>query len=208
MCFGDSLTWGMNPGSDARHEFEDRWPNALAAGLNGQARAIEEGLNGRFTVYDDPASQESRNGAEVLPVLLASHSPLDLVIILLGTNDLQWIGPRRAFDAMWGMARLIEIVQRFSYRTGMPTPDVLIVSPPHLGHTDNPDYLLYYPDAIEESRKLAGFYARIAGEMNCHFFDAATVSAPSPIDGCHLDAANTRAIGQGLVPHARRILGL
>ena len=141
-------------------------------------------------------------------MLLASHSPLDLVIILLGTNDLQWIGPRRAFDAMWGMARLIEIVQRFSYRPGMPIPEVLVVSPPHLGQTDNSDYHLYYPDAIEESRKLARFYARIAGEMKCHFFDAASVSAPSSIDGCHLDAANTRAIGQGLVPHVRRILGL
>ena len=59
LCFGDSLTWGMIPGSDARHEFEDRWPNALAAGLNGQARVIEEGLNGRFTVYDDPASKNA-----------------------------------------------------------------------------------------------------------------------------------------------------
>jgi lysophospholipase L1-like esterase len=195
-------------GYDARHDFENRWPNALVAGLNGKARVIEEGLNGRFTVYDDPASEECRNGAEILPVLLASHSPLDMVIILLGTNDLQWIGPRRAFDAMWGMARLIEIVQRFSYRPGMPRPEVLMVSPPHLGQTDNPDYQLYYPDAIEESRKLAGFYARIAGGMNCHFFDAASVSAPSPIDGCHLDVANTRAIGQGLVPHVRRILGL
>jgi lysophospholipase L1-like esterase len=198
----------MIPGSDARHDFEDRWPNALGTGLGGKARVIEEGLNGRFTVYDDPASEECRNGAEVLPVLLASHSPLDLVIILLGTNDLQWIGPRRAFDAMWGMARLIEIAQRFSYRAGMPTPDVLIVSPPHLEPTDNPDYQLYYPDAIEESRKLAGFYARIAGEMKCHFFDAASVSVPSPIDGCHLDAANTRAIGQGLVPQVSGILGL
>jgi lysophospholipase L1-like esterase len=198
----------MIPGSDERHAFEDRWPNALAAGLGGQARAIEEGLNGRFTVHDDPASEECRNGADVLPMLLASHSPLDLAIILLGTNDLQWIGPRRAFDAMWGMARLIEIVQRFGYRTGMPTPEILVVSPPHLGQTANPDYQLYYPDAIEESRKLAGFYARIASEMKCHFFDAASVSAASPIDGCHLDAANTRAIGIDLVPHVRRILGL
>lgn len=198
----------MIPGSDARHEFEDRWPNVLASGLAGKAHVIEEGLNGRFTVYDDPASEECRNGAEVLPMLLASHSPLDLVIILLGTNDLQWIGPRRAFDAMWGVARLVEIVQRFGYRSGMPTPEVLVVSPPHLGPTDNPDYQLYYPDAIEESRKLAGFYARIAREMKCHFFDAASVSVACPIDGCHLDAMNTRAIGKGLVPQVRRILGL
>jgi len=198
----------MIPGSDERHAFEDRWPNVLAVGLQGAARVIEEGLNGRFTVYDDPASEECRNGAEVLPMLLASHSPLNLVIIMLGTNDLQWIGPRRAFDAMWGMARLIEIVQRFGYRPGMPTPEVLVLSPPHLGPTDNADYQHYYPDAIEESRKLARFYARIAGEMKCHFFDAAAVSAPSPIDGCHLDAANTRAIGTALVPVARRILGV
>ena len=198
----------MIPGSDERHDFEDRWPNVLAAGLAGAVRVVEEGLNGRFTVYDDPASQECRNGAEVLPVMLASHSPLDLVIFLLGTNDLQWIGPRRAFDAMWGMARLIEIVQHFGYRPGFPVPKILVMSPPHLTPTDNADYQLYYAHAIEESQKLADFYARIAREMNCHFIDAAKVSRPSPIDGCHLDVANTRAIGAALVPEVRRILAV
>jgi hypothetical protein len=90
----------------------------------------------------------------------------------------------------------------------MSVPQVLVVSLPHLGHTDNPDYKLYYPDAIEESRKLAGFYARIAGEMRCHFFDAAAVTTASPMDGCHLDAENTRAIGTALVPMVQRVLAM
>jgi len=102
LAFGDSLTWGFQAGTWTRHAFEDRWPNVLAAGLGGKARVIEEGQNGRMTVHDDPYVLENRSGAEALPIFLSTHQPLDLVIIMLGSNDLKWEGRQRAIDAYLG----------------------------------------------------------------------------------------------------------
>ena len=89
LCFGDSLTWGYDPVGPGRHAHDVRWPSVLEAELGGKARVIAEGLNGRTTVFDDFAAGADRNGARVLPTLLTSHAPLDLVIIMLGTNDMK-----------------------------------------------------------------------------------------------------------------------
>lgn len=208
LAFGDSLTWGFQAGTFARHAFEDRWPNVLAAGLNGKARVIEEGQNGRMTVHDDPYVFENRSGAVALPIALSTHQPLDLVIIMLGTNDLKWEGRQRALEARLGMARLVEIVRSYAYKPGCAVPHILLMSPPHLGKTEDEDFAGYFEHAIAESKLLGPQYAKLAGETDCHFFDAASVAKADPTDGVHLDAANTRAIGTGLVPVVKGILSL
>jgi lysophospholipase L1-like esterase len=205
LAFGDSLTWGADAASLGRHAHADRWPNALAAGLGGHVRVIEEGLNGRMTVHEDPTVFECRNGAMALPMLLASHQPLDLVIIMLGTNDLKRF---RAIDAMWGMERLIEIVQSFPYNELYAKPQLLIISPPHVAMTQDEDFAAMFGHAIEESRKFAYHYERLAKLKNVHFFDAGRAAKADPVDGVHLDAANTRALGEALVPLVRSILKL
>ncbi len=208
LAFGDSLTWGFVAGEWTRHAFEDRWPNVLAAGLGGQARVVEEGQNGRTTVFDDETTFETRNGSVALPLLLVSHQPIDLVIIMLGTNDIKFAARCRAFDASMGMARLIEIVQKFSFLPSYKTPQILIVSPPALVKTDDEWFNDLWGHAIAESKLFAKHYARVAEEMNVHFFDAGTVAVADKTDGGHLDAANTRAIGAALVPVVRKILGV
>jgi lysophospholipase L1-like esterase len=208
LAFGDSLTWGFKAGIWTRHAFEDRWPNVLAAGLGGKARVIEEGQNGRMTVHDDPYVFENRSGAVALPIALSTHQPLDLVIIMLGTNDLKWEGRQRALEARLGMARLVEIVRTYPYKPGCGVPHILLMSPPHLGKTEDEDFAGYFEHAIAESKNLGFQYAKLAGETDCHFFDAASVAKADPTDGVHLDAANTRAIGTGLVPVVKGILSL
>jgi lysophospholipase L1-like esterase len=208
LAFGDSLTWGFQAGTWTRHPLEDRWPNVLAAGLGGKVRVIEEGQNGRMTVHDDPYVMENRNGAVALPVLLSTHQPLDLVIIMLGSNDLKWEGRQRAIDARLGMARLIEITRRHDYRPGCTVPELLLMSPPHLARTEDEDFAFYFEHAIAESKNLGYQYARLASEAGCHFFDAAGVASADPTDGIHLDVANTRAIGNALVPVVKGILSL
>lgn len=208
LAFGDSLTWGFKAGSWTRHAFEDRWPNVLAAGLEGKARVVEEGQNGRMTVHDDPYVFENRSGAVALPIALSTHQPLDLVIIMLGTNDLKWEGRQRALDARLGMARLVEIIRTYVYKPGGGVPQILLVSPPHLGKTENEDFTGYFEHAIAESKNLGAQYAKLSGETDCHFFDAASVAKADPTDGVHLDAANTRAIGRSLVPVVKGILSL
>lgn len=208
LAFGDSLTWGFKAGVWTRHDFEDRWPNVLAVGLGGKARVIEEGQNGRMTVHDDPYVFENRSGAVALPIALSTHQPLDLVIIMLGTNDLKWEGRQRALDARLGMARLVEIVRSYAYKPGCVVPHILLMSPPHLGKTEDEDFAGYFEHAIAESKNLGIQYAKLAGETDCHFFDAASVAKADPTDGVHLDAANTRAIDTGLVPVVKGILSL
>ena len=208
LAFGDSLTWGFMAGQWTRHKFEDRWPNVLAAGLGGKARVIEEGMNGRTTVFPDPTDIAERNGAVALPMLLTTHQPLDLVIIMLGTNDIKYANRCRAFDASMGMTRLIEIIQRFPWIKTASPPKILIMSPPALRQTADEWFNDLWGHAIEESKLFAKHYARVADEMGIHFFDAGSVAVADPTDGGHLDAGNTRKIGEALVPVVKTILSL
>jgi lysophospholipase L1-like esterase len=208
LAFGDSLTWGYVAGAATRHPFAVRWPNVLAAKLGPEVRVIEEGHNGRLTVHDDPTVNECRNGAVALPILLASHHPLDLVIIMLGSNDLKWAMRQRAFDAARGVARLVEITRRHMYTPGESVPEVLIVAPPALVETDDAYFDHLFTHAIAESRLFGKWYAETARELGCHFFDAASVAVADPVDGIHLDAANTIRIGEALAAPVRSILKL
>jgi len=208
LAFGDSLTWGFVAGQDARHPFETRWPNVLAAGLSNKVRVIEEGQNGRTTVFDDETTFESRNGSVALPLLLISHQPLDLVNIMLGTNDIKFAARCRAFDAAMGMERLIQIVKNANYVKGFKIPQILIISPPCLVPTEDEWFNDLWGHAIAESKLIAKHYRRVAEELNVHFFDAGSVAVADKTDGGHLDAANTKAIGVALVPLVKKILSI
>lgn len=208
LCYGDSLTWGYNAETLSRHAFEDRWPSVLQASLDSSARIIADGLNGRTTAFDDHLVAEDRNGARTLPTCLATHSPLDLVIIMLGSNDMKpWIHGR-ALVAANGMRRLVHTVRTHAYFFEAPPPQVVVVSPPPVTRTDNVEFSEYFFGANESSMFLADAYRELAGLLGCAFFDAGTVAQTSPLDGVHLDAENTRAIGRALAPIAKKLLGL
>lgn len=205
LAFGDSLTWGTNAALGARHRFEDRWPNVLQTQLGAGHHVIAEGLGGRTTIYDDPDSVADKNGARALPILLGSHNPLDLVIVMLGANDLKPDLCGRAEGAAEGMSRLIDIIETYPYNWSVPAPKVLLVSPPHFctkADGSGPEL----GRSIAESEKLAGVYAALAERRGVGFFDAASLARASAVDGVHLDAENTRAIGLGLAPVVRKIL--
>ena len=206
LAFGDSLTWGVNVANDLRHEFANRWPNVLAAGLGGKARVIEEGMNGRTTVFPDPTTTADRNGAVALPILLTTHQPLDLIIIMLGINDIKFASRCTAFDASLGMERLIKLTKSHDYSRGYQAPQILIVSPPCLVKTKNQWFNELWSHAFAESKRFAEHYSRVAGEQGVHFFDAGSVAVASDVDGGHLDAENTVAIGKALVPVVKKIL--
>jgi lysophospholipase L1-like esterase len=208
LCYGDSLTWGYSPEGPSRHAHEDRWPSVLQKALGDPALVIAEGLNGRTTAFDDHLGSSDRNGARLLPSLLNTHAPLDLVILFLGSNDMKpWIAGR-AIAAKQGMQRLIDFVRGHAYPFGGPAPDILIVAPPPLRETGDPDFAAMFDGGIEQSRMLASFYADLADLTGCGFFDAGSVAETTPLDGVHLDAAKSRAIGRGLEPVVRMMLGL
>lgn len=206
LCYGDSLTWGYSAEILGRHALEDRWPSVLASELGEGFQVIPEGLNGRTTAFDDHLLAGDLNGARILPTVLATHTPLNLVIILLGTNDMKpWVhGTARG--AARGMNRLVEIVRKHPYAFEAAPPQVLLVSPPKLSATDNVDFAEMFADGVKNSAELASRYQEMADLAGCAFFDAATVATTTPLDGVHLDAENTRAIGKALAPVVRRVL--
>lgn len=207
LAYGDSLTFGADAATMGRHAYEDRWPSVLEAGLGGAARVLAEGLGGRTTVFDDFSAAADRNGARTLPTLLDSHKPLDLVVIMLGTNDLKLYINGSAFGAAMGVKRLVEIVRTHPYGEH-PVPQVVMVAPPHTVPTEHQDLDPMFAPRADEAKLFATYYSRIAGELGCGYFDAATVAVATPIDGVHLDARNTRAIGEGLVSVVKDLLGL
>jgi lysophospholipase L1-like esterase len=208
LCFGDSLTWGYNAEGPSRHAYEDRWPSVLQAALGDGVKVIAEGLNGRTTAFDDHLAGEDRNGARVLPTLLGTHAPLDLIIIMLGSNDMKpWIHGN-PIAAKQGMSRLVRIVQGHPYPLEAEAPEILLVSPPSVSRTEDADFAGMFAGGDEASRELAGQYAALADELGCGFFDAGSVAETTPLDGVHLDAENTRRVGEAIAPVARVMLEL
>jgi lysophospholipase L1-like esterase len=208
LCYGDSLTWGYDASGPGRHAPHDRWPNVLQAALGKDVAVIAEGLNGRTTAFDDHLGSADRNGARILPVLLTTHSPIDLVILLLGTNDMKpWVSGK-AISAKQGVNRLIDIIRGHAYPMAEDAPDILVVAPPPLVETGDPEFGAMFGGGIAQSRMLASLYSDLADHLSCGFFDAGSVAQTTPIDGVHLDAANTRAVGRGLEPIVRVMLGI
>jgi len=209
LAFGDSLTWGRIANRTERHGDDVRWPRVLETALGGYATVIEEGLNGRRIALEDPL-RPYRSGIALLPLFIECHAPLDLVVIMLGTNDCQrqhGLGPH---DVARAMRMLVQVAQRPPAEAGMPVPEVLIVSPPVVRMPDDPEHEanFFMDGAPEKMALLASCYRRIADEIGASFFDAAAVASVTGADGIHLDAENTRAIGLALAPVVDGLLGL
>jgi lysophospholipase L1-like esterase len=209
LCYGDSLSWGMNAATLGRHAHADLWPTVLGRRLGEGVVVVNASLGGRTTMFDDHAAATDRNGVRLLPTVLGMHEPLDLVIFLLGTNDLKPFINGSAVGAAQGIKRLCEIVRTFPYGGGAAAPAVLIVAPPEpLDLGPNPRFPLLSPRSNEWSG-LAPAYRQVARDVGAEFFDAAGVAtARDGGDGVHLDAANTRAIGEALAPVVARMLSL
>jgi lysophospholipase L1-like esterase len=204
LCYGDSNTWGCIPeegeGPARRFGPDVRWPRVLRTELGEGYDVVEEGLNGRTTIWDDP-DEPYRNGKELLMPTLLSHKPLDLVIVMLGTNDL----PREdvtAGDIAEGAGQLVdEIVHSECGREGS-APAVLLVCPPPVGRV--PDE---FRGAAEKSRVLAGHYRAVAEQRSCAFLDAGAHIGSSDVDGIHLEAEAHRRLGQVVAERVRELLG-
>ncbi len=207
LCYGDSLTWGYDPAGPGRHPVHDRWPNVLGEALGRDAMVIAEGLNGRTTGYDDHLADCDRNGARTIATVLHTHMPLDLVVIMLGSNDMKPAIAGTAIAARQGILRLVSLIRRHDYAFDYGVPEILIVSPPPLCETADPVFAASFAGGVEQSHMLASLYRDLADELGCGFYDAASVARTAPIDGVHLDRANTRALGKGLEPIVRMMLG-
>lgn len=208
LVYGDSLSWGIIPGSRGRHPFAVRWPGRLELRLQESGRdlrVIEDCLNGRRTVWEDPF-KAGRNGLLGLAQRIEVNSPLALVILMLGNNDFQSMHPHTAWHGAQGVASLVDEIRRAPIEPGMAPPPLLIVAPPPIGA---PAGTMADKFAGGE-RKCVGFAAalqQVADGLECEFFDAGTVVSTSPVDGVHLGATEHMRLGDALIGPVSAILG-
>ena len=201
LCYGDSNTWGFDPATKQRFGHEVRWPGVLQHELGDGWRVIEEGLNGRTTAWTDPIV-EYRNGKHLLMPTLDSHKPLDLVIVMLGTNDCKLKFSAPSCEIAKGMSALVEIAQKSGTGVAEGPPEVLIVSPPLIANLT--EFAEIFEGAEKKSERLPEFYRAVAAERKCHFFEAGSVIRTSPLDGVHFDAAEHKRLGVAMAEQVRR----
>ena len=134
ICFGDSNTWGYNPATDSRYDEDSRWTMILQEKLGSKYLVLEEGQNGRTIACPDPWEWGTKSGLDYILPMVESHNPFDLLIIMLGTNDLKIKFGLPAGDIAGSLQNmLIRTISYLQYLCKMPEPKILIVSPPWLG---------------------------------------------------------------------------
>jgi lysophospholipase L1-like esterase len=200
LVYADSLTWGIVPNTRKRFPFDERWPGVLEnrlGELGRRVRLIENCLNGRRTVWEDPF-KPGRNGLTGLAQCIEMHSPLSLVIVMLGTNDFQFSHPyNNAWSAAQGIVALVNEIRKAPIEPGMPVPAILVVCPPPI-HSPRGVLAAKFSGAEERCAGLADAYRAACSELGCKLFDAASVTPASRVDGIHLDADQHLALGRAL----------
>jgi len=193
LCFGDSNTYGLRPDGAGRYDFKVRYPGRLQLLLGDEYHIIEEGCPGRTTIYED-ALRPHKKGIDYLLPCLISHRPVDLFIIMLGTNDCKRANAAAAREIAAGLSQMVALTRE---NAGQFT-QILIVAPIHLGEQvwKNEFDPEFDQTSITVSKALAQEYRQLADETGCLFLDAASVCAPSPIDEEHLDAEGHAALAQ------------
>lgn len=207
LVYSDSLSWGIIPMTRKRLDFNERWPGVLENQLRqsgNDVRVIEDCLNGRRTVYEDPV-KPGRNGLIGLAQRIEVNSPLALVILMLGTNDFQFNHNHDASDAAYGMTELIKAIRSAPLEPGMPVPDVLVVAAPSIMEPKG-DIAAKFKGADKKCIGLADAYIKVCADMGCHFFDAGLVTASSTVDGVHLDLEQHALLGKSLSAVVAEIL--
>jgi lysophospholipase L1-like esterase len=211
LCYGDSNTWGYEASTTERLGRWDRWPGVLQRALGDDVHVIEEGQNGRTTVFDVPFEAD-RNGLTYLPVALQTHHPLDIVVIDLGTNDLSLPGVN-AYHVAHGAMKLAKVVSASGAGPALAAPAVLVLVPPPfapLGTWDQGES----PEAKRESQRLSRAFADGAAAameedgITVPLLDLRDHVTSSSLDGIHFEADGHRAIGTAVAARLREMLSL
>ena len=205
LAYGDSNTHGTMPMStpeDAgRWGPAERWPGVLAAELGGGWRVVEEGLPGRTTVYPDPISGVHKNGLALLPAALESHRPIDLVVLMLGTNDCKQRFGVPPVEIGESVSLLLHLIRHSYMGPGGTQPAMLLIAPPPVLETGCLGEI--FAGGAAKSQRLAATYAAVAARHGAAFLDAGGVIASSPIDGVHFDAAEHVLLGRAVAQALR-----
>lgn len=208
LLFGDSNTHGTMPmpdlGFGGRFDRDERWAGRLAR-LLPDWEVIAEGHPGRTTVHDDPVEGAHRNGLTVLPALLESHKPLDLVLVMLGTNDLKERFSVNACDIALSLERLVRVILSSGSGPGNGAPGVLLVAPPPIREVGCLAGM--FAGGAAKSDALAAEIEAASRRVGVPFLDAGKLVTVSPIDGIHYDAEANPVLAEAFAAAIRAHFG-
>jgi lysophospholipase L1-like esterase len=211
MCFGDSLTWGWVPtlagAPTSRYPRHERWGGAMAIELGDGYEVLEEGLSARTTNYDDPIDPRL-NGSKHLPAALASHFPLDLVVVMLGTNDTKSLINRTPYEIATGLSQLLAQILTSAGGVGTiyPAPKAMIVAPPPLAEIPHPWFQGMFAGGRDKGIELKHHYMALASFFGVEFLDAAEHITTDGVDGVHFTAATNIKLGKAVANRVASIL--
>ncbi len=201
LCYGDSNTFGVKPDRSGRFAADVRWPGILQELLGPDYYVIEEGLGGRTTDLDHyNPSKPARNGLAYFKACLESHSPLDVVIIMLGTNDFKTVYGRSAAETAAALKQYVDLINE-TY--GANPPRVVLVSPPYMDdaapafESSMPQPGIYDEGSVRKTHELAGHIQELSQRLNVEFLDAGPITSVGD-DGCHIDADSHKKLGLAL----------
>ena len=203
LCFGDSNTYGYIPDGSGRFPIDVRWTGRLQSALGDSARVIEEGLCGRTTIFPDEV-RDGRRGIDMIGTLVESHHPVDLLVVMLGTNDCKSAYHATAEQITEGVCRVIERAKEHAPES----MKVLLISPIHLGK--GVGEVGFDPEFNENSenvaKNLAEQYQNLAEKEGYAFLNAAEYANPSETDREHLDQNGHQKLGAAIERKIREIL--
>jgi len=201
LCYGDSLTWGSIP-NGGRYQKHCRWPEMLNKQLGDDYDVINFGLPGRTTIWDDPFV-EGRNGIKYIQSAMETFGPVDIVIVMLGTNDLKQYFNANAYNAAKGVEKIITKIREPNIYN-FPAADIIVVAPPNI-LSPKGEAADIFMGATEKTNKFHQEYQKVTARQKCVFLNAAGIIKPSEIDGVHLDIDANTTLSQALAPLVRNL---
>lgn len=197
LCFGDSNTYGAVPtlARVGRHRYapDRRWPGIVRKQLGHGWEVVEEGHPSRTTLRDDPIEGSHKSGLRALPILLESHMPIDLVVLMLGTNDLKQRFAASPSDIAESVEVLAKAIGSSEAGPGGRPPEILLLAPPPIQEVDWLGEM--FAGGAAKSLQLGARLAEVAARCRATFLDTATLVESSTVDGIHLDAESHRVLG-------------
>lgn len=195
LCFGDSNTYGLIPATKERYAWGIRWTSLLSQKIEKQGyRIIEEGLCGRTTIFDDPL-RDGRKGIQMLPSILETHIPVDIILLMLGTNDCKTVYGACADLIGMGIEKLLAQINLFT-----PQSKILLVSPIHLGEKVWQDGFdqEFSKTSVATSKELDNVYKKIAEKRNIYHLQASEYAKSSEIDQEHLNEEGHKKLAEAI----------
>ena len=214
VCYGDSNTWGFKPVKEClenwnmRFDENTRWTGRLQNMLGGDYKVLEEGLNGRTSCFDDP-QDDNRNGLKYINTCMLSNMPVDMVIIMLGTNDIKSFFPYTPYVVANGVGRIVDEVRKADYGVGGKIPEVLVVSPIAINEDAVKGWIggEFGMDSVEKNAKLPGYLKKLAENRGVHFFDIGAYVTADSADGIHMNEDGHKIMAEKMFAQVKAIIG-